>query len=117
MDIAGIKVTNANTNKLSNIKGIVDLTTSAKSIFNALHVTNRFCPNGGVDIPIARFVVTTFPKCIGSMPAFMAKENTIGMIITIAEPAPINIPAIKNNRLITNSTAIGEVVPKSPDIS
>jgi len=63
---------------------------------NILEIINKFSPNGGVNIPIARFTVKTIPKCIKLIPNDSAMGATTGAIIRTAETGSKKHPIINN---------------------
>ena len=59
--------------------------------------TNSVIPTGGVLIPIARFAVTTNPKCTGLIPRIFATGSKIGTIRIIAGVESKIMP--RNNKI------------------
>ena len=54
--------------------------------------TNRTEPTGGVQSPIQRFSISTIPKWIGSIPKEVTMGRKIGVKMSTAGVASINIP-------------------------
>jgi hypothetical protein len=57
-------------------------------------------PNGGVKVPMLRFMITTTPKWIGSMPAALAMGARSGVRTRMAETVSRTMP-ITSRRMFT----------------
>ena len=56
--------------------------------------TNKLIPYGGVQNPIAKFIVNIIPNVIGLIPKFKTIGNKIGVNIIVPGILSINIPTI-----------------------
>src|SRR5574343_1182146 len=59
-------------------------------------VTKMFRPNGGWNMPMAKLVVITMPKCTGSIPAAFTMGMRRGVNTKMADSGSIKHPTTKN---------------------
>lgn len=74
---------------------------------NPMH-TNKFTPKGGVDCPMAKFVIIRRPRNIGSMPSFRAMGKKMGVNMKIMAFVSRKQPAISITTLMIRRNAVGE---------
>src|SRR5262245_11246502 len=69
--------------------------------------TKMLMPNGGVNVPMLRFVTTMMPKWIGSTPIACAIGTSSGVSTRIDEAVSMKQPTISRNTLMVSSTSQG----------
>ena len=105
-DIPGINVMASSKRIMTTRYGVSARVICSMVCFVIADATNKLTPNGGEQKPIARLIVRTVPKWIGSIPKALAIGSNTGVNMTIAAIVSKNIPTISNaifiNSKITN---------------
>ena len=73
-------------------------------LFEIADATNKSIPYGGVQKPIAKFIVSIIPNVIGDIPKETAIGSKIGVSIIVAGILSINIPTSNKKILINRRT-------------
>src|SRR5512134_95076 len=69
--------------------------------------TKMLMPNGGVNVPMLRFITKITPKCTGTTPIDFATRTSSGVRTRIDDAVSRNMPTASSSRLITSSTVQG----------
>ena len=102
-----------------NFKIPVSLTKDmiAKGMPLILETTNSDTPIGGVNMPIIIFIVTTTPKCTGSIPNAIATGTSIGMTSNCIAIVSITHPSMTNNKSTASKNTMGLDVYRKKNIA